>query len=268
MYFFSVAVIGQLVGNGFTIKFEPEPAESVKVCLAVRFDIPQDKASYYIKDFANAREDGTVGWPQEMEVTAVEDNAPYCAMINKSGTYFPIIRRDFTAGDYTLPFLAFTFVMLSCCASSIMAVKKTKPAYQAKTRSLAAWTCASCFISFVMVVVLIPAFVPGQCPLVSGWGYVYGFGFLCIMGCFISTCCTIGWCIKGNSTERVQPIEEQKGAEMNISLDPSAAPASGSADAAEGDDGDSVVPPLNNVAVKPEPAAASADEEAPPAFEK
>jgi hypothetical protein len=130
-------------------------------------------------------------------------------MINKSGTYFPIIRRDFTSGDYTLPFLAFTFMMLFCCASSIMAVKKTKPAYQARTRSLAAWTCASCFISFVMVVVLIPALVPGQCPLVSGWGYVYGFGFLCTMGCLISTCCTVAWCCKGNNTG-VEPVLDQQ----------------------------------------------------------
>jgi len=201
-------VIGQLVGNGFAVNFDPEPTENVEICVAVRFDIPQDTTLYPFKDFANAREDGSVGWPQQMEVTSAADNAPFCAMVNKSGTYFPIIRRDFTAGNYTLQFLGFLFMMLVCCACSYMSAKKGKarPEIRARTRSVALWTCGSCFISFIMLVVLTPALVPGQCPPVSGWGYVYGFAGLCMMSCFICTICTCCVCLKGNS----EPIVEQQ----------------------------------------------------------
>jgi hypothetical protein len=174
--------------------------------LAVRFDIPQDTATYQYKDFANSREDGTLGWPQKMEVTAASETSPFCAMVGKSGTYYPVLRRDFTAGNYTLPFIMFVIIMLMCCACSVFSVKKTKPAIQAYTRSWAVWTCASCFISFVMVCVLIPALVPGQCPPVSGWGYVYGFGGLCVCGCLASTCCTVFCLLKGNdSSSGVEP---------------------------------------------------------------
>ena len=176
------------------------------MCLAVRFDIPQDSVAYQYKDFANARADGSVGWPQITEVTAASPESPYCAFINGSGTYFPIIRRDFTAGNYIPQFVGFVLLMLSCCACSVFAVKKTTPEVQARTRSLALWTCASCFISFIMVVVLIPALIPGQCPPVSGWGYVYGFAGLCMMSCFICTICTCCVCLKGNS----EPIVEQQ----------------------------------------------------------
>jgi hypothetical protein len=163
--------IGQLVGNGFTVKFDPEPTENVEVCIAVRFDIPQDKVIYPYKDFANARSDGSVGWPQNMEVTAAADNAPYCAMINQSGTYFPILRRDFEAGNYVPQFVGFMFMMLACCACSIYSNKRTtnSTTHKARFRSAALWTCASGFISLIMLVVLIPALVPGQCPPVSGW---------------------------------------------------------------------------------------------------
>jgi hypothetical protein len=176
----------------------------VQVCLAVRFDIPQDSVAYQYKDFANARADGSVGWPQTIEVTAASPESPYCAFINGSGTYFPILRRDFTAGNYIPQFVGFVLLMLSCCACSVFAVKKTTPEVQARTRSLALWTCASCFISFIMMVVLIPALIPGQCPPVSGWGYVYGFAGLCVVGCVISTCCTIGVCIRGNRKIEVE----------------------------------------------------------------
>ena len=203
--------VGQVVGNGFSVKFDPEPADPVKVCLAVRFDIPQDTATYKYKDFANSREDGTLGWPQLMEVTAASDMSPFCAMIGKSGTYFPILRRDFTAGNYTMPFVTFVVMMLMCCACSVMSVKKTRPEIKAYTLSWATWTCSSCFISFLMVCVLIPALIPGQCPPVSGWGYVYGFGGLCMLGCVASTCVTVGCVLRGNDkTQRVEPDGEGK----------------------------------------------------------
>jgi hypothetical protein len=202
-------VIGQLVGNGFTVKFDPEPAEPVQVCLAVRFDIPQDAVAYPYKDFANAREDGSVGWPLTLDVTAASDNSPYCAFINNSGTYFPIMRRDFTAGDYTLPFVMFLFMMFVCCACTFFARSKTTAGFRVKPRTMALWTCATCFISAVMVTVLIPAMIPGQCPPVSGWGYVYGFGGLCVMGCVISTFCTVCVCLKGDGeTENLQQTDE------------------------------------------------------------
>merc|ERR1711865_686143 len=121
------------------------------------------------------------------------------------GTYFPILRRDFTAGNYTMPFVTFVVMMLMCCACSVMSVKKTRPENKAYTLSWATWTCSSCFISFLMVCVLVPALIPGQCPPVSGWGYVYGFGGLCMLGCVASTCVTVGCVLKGNG--KPQDIE-------------------------------------------------------------
>ena len=62
-----------------------------------------------------------------------------------------------------------------------------------------------------MVCVLIPALIPGQCPPVSGWGYVYGFGGLCMLGCVASTCVTVGCVLRGNDkTQRVEPDGEGK----------------------------------------------------------
>jgi hypothetical protein len=136
-----------------------------------------------------------------MEVTAASETSPFCAMVGKSGTYYPVLRRDFTAGNYTGPFVAFIFAMLICCACSIYSVKMTTPAKQAYTRSWATWTCAACFISFLMICILIPALTPGQCPPLSGWGYAYGFGGLCVIGCLGSTCVTVVCCIKGNVAE-------------------------------------------------------------------
>jgi len=67
------------------------------------------------------------------------------------------------------------------------------------------------FIALVMIVVLIPALVPGQCPPVSGWGYVYGFAGLAVMGCVFSTLATIVCFIRGNKVTEVEQQVDEKG---------------------------------------------------------
>merc|ERR1712167_94094 len=153
--------IGQVVGNGYTIKFTPELQENVEVCLSVRPEIPQDTTLYPFKDFAEAEENGAVGQPMHVDVTQADDKAPFCAKVNRSGTFFPILRRDYQEGNYTLYFGSFLLFFLLFCVASFCIKKKgskvERPRDKACAKCTSCWFLSAGIVCFIMVSVLVPA---------------------------------------------------------------------------------------------------------------
>jgi hypothetical protein len=84
------AIVGQLVGNGYTVSASVNLVYPLSVCISQSASIDQDTTSYPTYDFAIQKVDGTVGLPQDLTVTV--SGLQLCANVPAAGTYYPILR--------------------------------------------------------------------------------------------------------------------------------------------------------------------------------
>jgi hypothetical protein len=86
------AVVGQLVGGGYTIPAADGLAFPLSTCLSRDASIPQDLSTYPTLDFAGDSSGTAVGLPMDIAVTS--NGVQYCASVPSPGTYYPIRRQN------------------------------------------------------------------------------------------------------------------------------------------------------------------------------
>jgi hypothetical protein len=82
------AVVGQLVGNGYTVSSSSSITYPLTICISISSSIDQDTATYPTLDFSSG--DNAVGLPLGLTVTV--SGLQYCASVPVAGTYYPIRR--------------------------------------------------------------------------------------------------------------------------------------------------------------------------------